>query len=57
MKDKINSYFAVLLITIIGSGAALLIVDIGTSVVVASTISGHDANYAALEQSLLKNNR
>lgn len=55
MKDRINSYFAVLLIAIVGSGAALLIVDIGTTDMVASTFGGSEANYAALRQSILEN--
>ena len=55
MKDTINTYFAVLLITIIGSGAALLIVHIGTSVVIASVTSDAEANRAALQQALLNN--
>lgn len=31
MKDKINAYFAVLLITIAGSSATLIIVHVATS--------------------------
>lgn len=56
MKDKINSYMAVLLITIVGSGAALLIVHIGVEDVFSSTVAGNEAAYAALQQSILSNN-
>lgn len=31
VKDKINSYFAVLLITIAGAGAALIIIHVANS--------------------------
>ena len=55
MKDKINAYFAILLITIVGSGAALLIVHIRTHDLIASTFVGSEANYAALRQSILQN--
>ncbi len=45
MKDKINSYFAVLLVTIAGSGATLLIVHIANSDTLAATFAGSEANY------------
>lgn len=54
MKDKINSYFAVLLITIAGSGATLLIVHIATSDTLAATFAGSEANYyTSLQQPVL----
>ena len=53
MKDKINSYFAVLLITIAGAVASLLIVHVATDNILASTINGNRANYAQLQQSIL----
>ena len=55
MKDTINSYFAVLLITIVGSGAALLVVHIGTTNIISSTFGGSEADYSELRQSILKN--
>lgn len=55
MKDRINSYFAILCITIIGGGAALLIVHIGTTDVIALTVANNEAGYAALKQSILEN--
>jgi len=55
MKDKINSYFAVLLITIAGAGATLLIVHIATADVLDITVSGNEAKYIQLQQSILKN--
>lgn len=57
MKDKINAYFAVLLITIAGSGATLLIVHIATSETLLATFSGNETTYAALQQSILNNSR
>ena len=55
MKEKINAYFAVLLITIAGGSAALLIVHIATSDTIAIKFSGSEANYLLLKQSILKN--
>lgn len=55
MRAQINSYIAVLCITIVGGAAALIIVDIGTTDVIASSLSGSEANYTALRQSILKN--
>lgn len=55
MKFKLNSYFAVLLVTIIGSGAAFIVVHIGTTDVIATTFGGSEADYAALQQSILRN--
>ncbi len=53
MKDKLNSYLAILLITIAGSGAALLIVRVATDNVLTATIQGNEANYLMLQQSIL----
>ena len=55
MKEKINTYIAVLLITIAGGGATLLIVHIGTSDVLATTLQGSEGVYASLQQSILNN--
>lgn len=55
MKDTVNTYFAVLLLTIAGSGAALLIVHIGTTDVIATAFASNEANYSSLQQSILKN--
>lgn len=54
MKDKVNSYLAVLCVTIIGGGAALIIVHVGTTAVIATTFGGSEANYMALQQSILR---
>jgi len=56
MKDRINSYIAVLLITIAGGGAALLIVHIATTDIVITAIQGTEGSYAALQQSILNSN-
>lgn len=55
MKDTVNTYLAILLITIVGSGAALLIVDIGTADAIESSLRGSEAKYAELRQSILNN--
>ena len=52
-RGKVNSYFAVLLITIFGSGAAFIIVDVATTNIITSAMSGSITNYAALQQSIL----
>ncbi len=54
MKEKMNTYIAVLFITVAGSGAALLIVHIATTDVANSTFHSNQASYAALQQSILK---
>lgn len=55
MKNRINAYFAVLLITLIGSGAALLIVHVATANTFTTTLGGSEAGYASLQQSILNN--
>ncbi len=55
MKERINTYIAVLFVTIAGSGAALLIVHVATDNAIAATFGGSVSNYAALQQSILKN--
>ena len=53
MKDKINSYFAVLLIVIAGAGATWLIVHVVYANTFSIMVSGSEANYAPLQQSIL----
>lgn len=53
MKDKINAYFAVLLITIAGAGAAWLIVRLATTDTLTTKIGGSEAKYAPLQKSIL----
>lgn len=55
MKEKINTYIAILLITIAGSGAALIIVRVATDDIITETFRGSEANYEALRQSILDN--
>lgn len=55
MKDRINTYIAALIITIAGSGAALLIVHVATDNVLTATVQGNEANYLLLQQSILSN--
>ena len=54
MKDRINSYLAILLITIVGSWAALSIVHVGTTDAIASTFGNSNAEQAALRQAILQ---
>ena len=54
MKERINSYFAILLITIAGAGASLIIVHVANTTTLGSTVSGNEASYAPLQQSILK---
>lgn len=53
MKDRINSYFAILIITIAGSAATFLIVHIATTDALAANFGGSEASYASLQQSIL----
>lgn len=55
MKDTVNTYLAIFLITVVASGAALLIIDIGTTDAIAASLHGSEAKYAALRQSILEN--
>ena len=50
MKEKINAYFAVLLITIAGSGASLLIIHVANANALSIAL-GSEATYAALDNS------
>ena len=54
LKEKINSYFAVLLITIAGSGATLLIVHVANADTSAIAIGANEMEYVALQHSILK---
>lgn len=53
-NSRVNTYFAVLLITIFGSGAVLIIVEIATTNIIASAVTGNEASYISLQQSILK---
>lgn len=53
MKETINTYFATLIITIFGAGAALLIVHLANSDTLATSFSGSEAGYSSLQQSIL----
>lgn len=54
MTEKINSYFAVLLITVTGAGAALFIIHVAYSDTLIATIFGSEAAYAPLQRAILK---
>jgi len=48
MKEKINSYFAILIITIMGSGAALIIIHVAYDNAFYYITTNSAANYTAL---------
>lgn len=53
MKEKVNTYLAILFITIAGSGAALLIIHVATDNMLTQNVQGNEANYFLLQQSIL----
>lgn len=52
MKSRVNSYLAVLFITILGAGATMLIIRIADTDA-SRIIGGSEANYASLQRSIL----
>jgi len=52
MKHKVNAYFAVLLITVAGAGAALLLIHVVTSNTFATTFSSGATKYDELQKSI-----
>ncbi|MBI2025667.1 hypothetical protein HYT04_02695 [Candidatus Kaiserbacteria bacterium] len=53
MKDRINTYFSILLITLAGAVAAWLIVHISDGNVTVID-AGSEASYSALKESILE---
>lgn len=53
VKDTINSYLAVLIITLAGAGATMLIVHVVFNNSFVTTLGGSEASYASLQQSIL----
>jgi len=53
MKSKINTYFATLLVTIAGAGAALLIIHVANSNTLNVTVGGSEKEYQSLKESIL----
>jgi hypothetical protein len=53
MKGKINSYFAVLIITVVGAAATQLIVHVVYANTFTVVIGGSAAQYISLQQSIL----
>ena len=53
MKERINSYFAVLIITVAGAGAAWLIIHLATADTLTANFGGAEAKYAPLQKSIL----
>ncbi len=53
MTAKINSYFAVLIITLAGAGASLLIIRVATQDTFA-LVRSDEASYAQLQRSILQ---
>jgi len=50
MKDRINSYFAILLVTIAGAGATMIIVHVAYSNTFVVTFGAGQAAYSQLQQ-------
>ncbi len=55
MKDKINTYLAVLIVTIFGAMAATTIIKIATNNTIIIIHSDSEASYEELKQSILNN--
>ncbi|MDP2665033.1 MAG: hypothetical protein Q8P23_00050 [bacterium] len=60
MKDKVNSYFATLILLIAGIGAAWIIYHLATTNTLKNAVTGGagigtEASYNQLQQSILKN--
>lgn len=53
MKYKINAYFATLLVTIAGAGATMLIIHVAYANTFEITLSGNEAAYSSLKESIL----
>lgn len=53
MKEKVNSYLAVLIIVIAGAAAAAFIVRIEKDNTFDAAFSGSEAKYSSLEQQIL----
>ena len=50
MKNKINSYFAILLITLMGSGAAIIIIRVAYADEFSMLSGGNESVYASLRK-------
>ncbi|HUY62492.1 MAG TPA: hypothetical protein VMV50_01715 [Candidatus Paceibacterota bacterium] len=50
MKEKINTYFAILIITVAGAGASLIIIHTANANVTALTFGSEAGQYASLGQ-------
>lgn len=55
MTYKINTYFAMLIITMAGSFATLTIIDVATTDIFYTALVSTNANYAVLDKAILKN--
>lgn len=54
MKDRINTYFSILIITVFGAGAALIIIHVASAADTTEFAMAHSAVQAPLEQTSLK---
>lgn len=54
MKSKVNAYLAILLITIAGAGATLLLVHVATANTFTTTFSSGVTKYNELQKSIPK---
>ena len=53
-RSPVNVYFSMLIITVFASLATVFIVEAATTNVVTAAMSGTEATYAALQQSILR---
>lgn len=53
MTDKINTYFALIIIIIAGTAAAMLIIHTANSTKLVQRVGGTEAGYASLQQLIL----
>lgn len=53
MKFKINTYFATLLVTVVGAGASLIIIHVANANTFVTTMGGSEAAYTSLQDSIL----
>ncbi len=54
MKEKINSYIAILLIVVAATGATMIIVHVVTASTFTFIVGNSESDYAPLQQSILK---
>jgi len=54
-RGEVNTYLAMLIITISASLATLAIIEVGTTAVIASAMNSSQAIHASLQESIVRN--